>query len=119
MPTTIPPGRIGFYYLCEDTVFATHTQSTLDGYDNGLLIVPRFNPYDEITIAADVDQGLFELYICPSHTPDGSVVYRRSTRSFVVFHNEPFNDEILRELSERFRISNDTIQHEGIDGHPW
>ena len=115
----IPSGRIGFYYLCEGTVIATLSQSRLDGCDTGTLIVPRFNPYEEISLSSDLDDGRFEVYIRPSLTPNGSVVYRRTTKAFVVFHNEPFTDDILKELCRRFGISPDSIQHEGIDGNPW
>ena len=116
---TLPSGRIGYYFLCKGSVLATLSQSPLEGYDNGTLIVPRFNPYEEIFVRSELEEGLFEVHVRSSLTPDGSIVFRRTTKAFVVFHNEPFNDEILRELCERFRISNDTIQHEGIDGHPW
>ena len=116
---TLPSGRIGYYFLCKGNVIATLSQSPLDGHDNGALIVPRFNPYEHISVTSDLEEGLFELYFRPSLTPDGSIVYRRTAKAFVVFHNEPFNDKILRQLCERFGISNDTIQHEGIDGHPW
>ena len=115
----IAPGRIGFYYLCRGNVIIVHSQSPLDGHDNGHLIIPRLNPYEEISVSAEVEEGIFEVYIRPSYTPDGSVVYRLSTQSFVVFHNEPFTDEILHQLCERFGISANTIQHEGIDGNPW
>jgi hypothetical protein len=117
--TTIPSGRIGFYYLCRGTVIAVHSQRPVDGYDTGILIIPRFNPYEEISLAAEVEDGHFELYIRHSHTPDGSIVYRHTTQSYVVFHNEPFTDEILGTLCQRFHISTDAIEHEGIEGNPW
>lgn len=115
----IPHGRIGFYYLCASKIIMIHTQPTLEGHDNGLLIIPRLNPYEEIRVSAEVGGGLFEAYISPSHTPDGSIVYRRSSRSFVVFHNEPFTDGIFNQLCQLFEISPEVLDHEGIDGHPW
>ena len=115
----LPSGRIGFYFLCKGNVIATLSQSPLEGYDNGTLIVPRFNPYEEISVRSDLEEGHFEIYIRPSLTPDGSVVYRRTSETFVVWHNEPFTDDILRGLCRRFGISPDSIQHEGIDGNPW
>jgi hypothetical protein len=118
-PATIPSGEIGFYFLFRGSVIATLSQSPLEGHDNGTLIVPRFNPYEEISLSSDLDDGRFEVCIRPSLTPNGSVVYRRTTKAFVVFHNEPFTDDILKELCRRFGISPESIQHEGIDGNPW
>jgi hypothetical protein len=66
--TTIPPGRIGFYYLCSGNVVATLSQSPLDGQNTSTLIVPRFNPYEEISHSTEAQEGLFEIYIRPSHT---------------------------------------------------
>ena len=117
--TVIPSGNIGSYYLCRGNVIVTLKQRTLDGHDTGTLIAPSFDPFDDIDLAEDRDEGTFCLHIGTTLTPDGSIVFRRSTQTYVILHNEPFTDEIFKDICSRFALASDTAQHEGIEGPPW